>query len=65
MTISNLYLRLIDNPHPPTIYRQLEKYYRDMKMYNEADAFRSLLINDFSQPAKWSNEDIVSNTDEK
>jgi len=49
MNISEIYISLLNNPHAPRVYRSLRDYYQQVGMANEAEAFTTLLMDNFGE----------------
>ncbi len=57
MKLLNILADLIKTPHAPRFYRQLQDYYNNIGMYNEATALSLLIEQRFPE-----NNDSTDNT---
>lgn len=53
MNIAEMYLSLVRSPHIPKVYRDIRRYYIEMGMREEADAFANLILSKFNEDVRF------------
>ena len=61
MQLHEIFLSILDKPHIPRFYRELQNFYNDAKMYDESSAIVFLIENKFGKknenPSEYTNFD--------
>jgi hypothetical protein len=59
MQINEIFLSILEKPNIPRYYRELQSFYKNIKMFDEASAIGYLLENKFEK----KNENTSEHTD--